>query len=138
MKLLLILLFCALQANAQSVTAGIGYIGANHDKVYDGRVLNGLDVEISAAADGMGDIFLNARYQNLGARVNSSATRDLKYYEATGNFLIPGLNHYAVAGISSMTFGERQKNIGSEFRFQTQAVGPVAGLMGQQRLGDAL
>jgi len=134
----MLLSFCALQGNAQSMIVGVGYVGTNHDRIKDGRELNGLDVEISAAMDGAGEILLNARYQNFGARVNPVFKRDLRYYEVAGNFFIPGFNHYAIVGASSMSFGERQKSPGSDSNFQARVVGPVTGLVGLKKLGGAV
>ena len=133
----MMLSFCALQARAQSVMAGVGYVGASHDRMRDGRSLNGLDAEISATVDQNGDVLVNARYQNLGARTDSNFVRDLRYYEVVGNFLIPRLNHYVIVGVSSMNFSHNQKSNGSDFGSETRSIGPVTGLAGLQKVGDS-
>lgn|SRR3989344_2042157 len=139
----MVLSFCALQANAQSVVANVGYVGVNRDRTRDNRRINGLDAAISVAVDGTGDIVISARHQNLGSRMDDFFTRDMKYNEISGNFLIPGFNHYVSAGLSSMKFGEERKEdrnnaFGRGYNLETTFLGPVVGVAGVQRLGDAV
>src|SRR3989344_1945863 len=137
----MILAFCAIQARAQSVVANVNYAGTNN-RIVSGLDLNGLDLNILTTVDRSTDVLLSVRHQGTSTNNKNNFSVDSKYYEVAGNIRIPRFNHYVIAGAAltrlDMERTTNYRDLPTQLETRTQIVVPVVGLVGWQRLGDAV